>query len=178
MSREPHPEAFVQKDADRWQTIFGCWCTKRRGSEAHELLALSLMFVGVIQSSRLTHGFRRVVQLCQLTPLTVRLSSSSCNGPQPMSRFGTERTALAREVALLMDALPQPPPYFLDNGTLLGLWREGALINSDDDFDFGVLVQLPPECAERWLPLDGWRLWYTLMLARFVDNLLVLIFDP
>ena len=88
------------------------------------------MFVGVIQSSRLTHGFRRVVQLCQLTPLTVRLSSSSCNGPQPMSRFGTERTALAREVALLMDALPQPPPYFLDNGTLLGLWREGALINS------------------------------------------------
>ena len=58
-----------------------------------------------------------------------------------MSRFGTERTALAREVALLMDALPQPPPYFLDNGTLLGLWREGALINSDDDFDFGVLLQ-------------------------------------
>ena len=95
-----------------------------------------------------------------------------------MSRFGTERTALAREVALLMDALPQPPPYFLDNGTLLGLWREGALINSDDDFDFGVLVQLPPECAERWLPLDGWRLRYTLMPARFVGNLLVLIFDP
>ena len=106
------------------------------------------MFVGVIRSSRVTHGLRRAVQSCQLTPLTVRLSSSSCNGPQPMSRFGTERTALAREVALLIDALPQPPPYFLDNGTLLGLWREGALINSDDDFDFGVLVHTNEELVE------------------------------
>ena len=58
-----------------------------------------------------------------------------------MSKFGAERTALARVVCSIMDDLPQRPEYFLDNGTLLGIWRDNALIEVDDDFDLGVLVE-------------------------------------
>ena len=60
--------------------------------------------------------------------------------PQPMSKYGNERIALGSLVALAMEAMPSQPKYFLDNGTLLGLWRNNALIDSDDDFDFGLLV--------------------------------------
>jgi len=41
-------------------------------------------------------------------------------GPQPMSRFGDARTAMAHAVAEIMKDMPQPPRCFLDNGTLLG----------------------------------------------------------
>ena len=40
--------------------------------------------------------------------------------PQPMSRFGDARTAMAHAVAEIMKDMPQPPRCFLDNGTLLG----------------------------------------------------------
>eukprot|EP00658_Telonema_sp_P-2_P015429 TRINITY_DN15931_c0_g1_i7.p1 TRINITY_DN15931_c0_g1~~TRINITY_DN15931_c0_g1_i7.p1 ORF type:complete len:447 (+),score=80.14 TRINITY_DN15931_c0_g1_i7:237-1577(+) len=72
--------------------------------------------------------------------------SAGCNpndsdGPQPMSRSGFERTSLAKMLAMVMDAMPRRPRYFLDSGTLLGLWRDGDLIEKDDDFDFGLLVE-------------------------------------
>ncbi len=57
---------------------------------------------------------------------------------QPMSRFGAERVALASAVASVLGSSRHR--YFLDSGTLLGLWRDGALIENDDDFDLGVLV--------------------------------------
>jgi len=62
------------------------------------------------------------------------------DGPQPMSRFLNERLALAKVVKLVLDEMPSRPRFFLDNGTLLGLWRDGELIDKDDDFDFGLLV--------------------------------------
>ena len=55
---------------------------------------------------------------------------------QPMSRFGKERTTLGYEVSCVLAGMPQRPRFFLDNGTLLGLWRGGELIENDDDFDF------------------------------------------
>ena len=60
--------------------------------------------------------------------------------PEPMSKYGTERIELGKTLALVMDAMPCRPRYFLDNGTLLGVWRDGQLIEKDDDFDFGLLV--------------------------------------
>jgi cytidyltransferase-like protein len=72
------------------------------------------------------------------------------DGPQPMSRYGTERTNLAKEVALVMASMPCRPRYFLDNGTLLGLWRNGELIENDDDFDFGLLVDAA-EYSSKWV---------------------------
>jgi cytidyltransferase-like protein len=57
-----------------------------------------------------------------------------------MSIFGTERKALAHAVARVLNDIPKRPKYFVDNGTLLGLWRDGALIDCDDDFDLGLLV--------------------------------------
>lgn len=59
-------------------------------------------------------------------------------GALPMSRFGQERTQLARAVAKALESTGSI--FFLDNGTLLGLTRDGALIEKDDDFDLGVLV--------------------------------------
>ena len=67
-------------------------------------------------------------------------NAGDTDGPQPMSRFGAERLSLAKKVARVLDEMPSQPRYFLDNGTLLGLWRDGELIDSDDDFDFGLLV--------------------------------------
>jgi hypothetical protein len=60
-----------------------------------------------------------------------------------MGQLGPERTGLGSIVADVMDTMSQKPRYFLDNGTLLGIWRDGGLIDCDDDFDFGILV-LPP----------------------------------
>lgn len=57
-----------------------------------------------------------------------------------MSRFGPERTQLARAVTAALDNSAAHYRYFLDNGTLLGLMRDGALIDCDDDFDLGILV--------------------------------------
>jgi hypothetical protein len=51
-----------------------------------------------------------------------------------MSVFGDERIELAKQVVLVMDEMPTKARYFLDNGTLLGLWRDGELIDNDDDF--------------------------------------------
>ena len=56
------------------------------------------------------------------------------DGPQRMSVFGDERIELAKQVVLVMDEMPTKARYFLDNGTLLGLWRDGELIDNDDDF--------------------------------------------
>ena len=67
-------------------------------------------------------------------------NAGDTDGPQPMSRFGAERLSLAKKVARVLDEMPSQPRYFLDNGTLLGLWRDGELIDNDDDFDFGLLV--------------------------------------
>jgi cytidyltransferase-like protein len=67
-------------------------------------------------------------------------NAGDTDGPQPMSRFGAERLTLAKQVALILNEMPSQPRYFLDNGTLLGLWRDGELIDNDDDFDFGLLV--------------------------------------
>jgi len=71
-------------------------------------------------------------------------------GPQPMSLYGAERTDLAKVVALVLDSMPSEPRYFLDNGTLLGLWRDGGLIENDDDFDFGLLVD-GKEFSPEWV---------------------------
>ena len=72
------------------------------------------------------------------------------DGPQPMSMFGDARIALGSLVADVLDEMPSQPRYFLDNGTLLGLWRDGALIESDDDFDFAVLVD-GKDFSTRWV---------------------------
>ena len=50
------------------------------------------------------------------------------DGPQPMSRYGDRRTALAKACAEVLSAMPSAPRFFLDNGTLLGLWRNKELI--------------------------------------------------
>ena len=62
------------------------------------------------------------------------------DGPQPMSKYRIERIEIGNIVARVLDKMPSQPKYFLDNGTLLGIWRSGKLIESDDDFDFGILL--------------------------------------
>ena len=54
-------------------------------------------------------------------------NAGDTDGPQPMSVFGAQRVALAKEVMLVLKSMPCKPRFFLDNGTLLGLWR------NDDD---------------------------------------------
>ena len=75
---------------------------------------------------------------------------SDTAGPQPMSMYGKERNALGSILSDVLSDMPAAPRYFLDNGTLLGLWRNGALIDKDDDFDFGVLVN-KSEFSKTWV---------------------------
>ena len=67
-----------------------------------------------------------------------------------MSMYGKERNALGSILSDVLSGMPAAPRYFLDNGTLLGLWRNGALIDKDDDFDFGVLVN-KSEFSKTWV---------------------------
>jgi len=100
---------------------------------------------------------------------------------QPMSRFGEERVALARIVTSILDKSKHQ--YFLDSGTLIGLWRDGALIDKDDDFDLGVLVDEIDFTSEWLVKLQttlqcGLR--STRFKARVVDTYTkkVEVFDP
>jgi hypothetical protein len=75
-------------------------------------------------------------------------SAGDTAGAQPMSLFGERRTDLAKVVALVLDSMPSQPRYFLDNGTLLGLWRDGRLIESD----VRVTAWTPPRTIARCTP--------------------------
>jgi len=35
--------------------------------------------------------------------------------------------------------------WYIENGTLLGAWRNGKFIKHDDDFDIGVLINSKEE---------------------------------
>lgn len=53
--------------------------------------------------------------------------------------WGQQRLALA---CVVRDILKQGnATWFVENGTLLGAWRNGGLIANDDDFDIAVLYQ-------------------------------------
>ena len=53
--------------------------------------------------------------------------------------YGEQRLKLA--LHLRDDILPFiKNPYFIENGTLLGAFRNGKFIEQDDDFDYGVLL--------------------------------------
>ena len=94
----------------------------------------------------LRHALARSVRL-QTTATAISLDKEL---PQPMSVYGKERTQLGAILQTVMSQMHIPPRYFLDNGTLLGLWRNGQLIEKDDDFDFGVLVN-KSEFSSTWL---------------------------
>ena len=100
-----------------------------------------------------------------------------------MSRFSRERTELARTVAVALDSAGAQYPYFLDNGTLLGLVRDGALIDQDDDFDLGILVA-EADFSPAWMRVLNDTLAHELRTTpyevRIVDTYAqkVEVFDP
>lgn len=51
-------------------------------------------------------------------------------------RYGAPRLRLARLLAPLLADVP----WWIENGTLLGAWRNGKMIPHDDDFDVAVLA--------------------------------------
>jgi phosphorylcholine metabolism protein LicD len=56
-----------------------------------------------------------------------------------MDIYGNERLALAVYFRdNVISNLSQP--IFIENGTLLGAWRNQKFIKHDDDFDFGILI--------------------------------------
>ena len=63
------------------------------------------------------------------------------------TKYGIERINLAKylrdEILILIEN-----KYFIENGTLLGAWRNNKLIDHDDDFDFAVLIDSTNEISE------------------------------
>jgi len=62
-------------------------------------------------------------------------------------RYGTQRLELA--LYLKNNVLTNiNKPYFIENGTLLGAWRNGKFIPHDDDFDFAMLIDSEDEIKD------------------------------
>ena len=54
--------------------------------------------------------------------------------------YGKQRLELA--VELRDNILPNiKPTWFIENGTLLGAWRNNKFIDHDDDFDYAILIE-------------------------------------
>lgn len=59
-------------------------------------------------------------------------------------KYGSQRLELA--VYLKQNILNSLNlPWFIENGTLLGAWRNGKFIAHDDDFDFAILINSKKE---------------------------------
>lgn len=68
--------------------------------------------------------------------------------------YGKQRLELA--IHLRDTVLPMiKRPFFVENGTLLGAWRNGKFIEHDDDFDFGVLLDSAPNPRGEALSILG-----------------------
>ena len=62
-------------------------------------------------------------------------------------RYGNQRLELA--VYLRDNLLPHlHKEWFIENGTLLGAWRNGKFIEKDDDFDIALLIHSKDECHQ------------------------------
>ena len=59
-------------------------------------------------------------------------------------KYGDQRLELAK---LLRDEVFDKLnlSWYIENGTLLGAWRNGKFIKHDDDFDIGVLINSKEE---------------------------------
>lgn len=68
-------------------------------------------------------------------------------------KWGPERLALA--VHLRDDVLPDDWVVFMENGTLLGSFRDGKQIPHDDDFDLAVVIDDPAEVGAMMATLSG-----------------------
>lgn len=62
-----------------------------------------------------------------------------------MSDHAEARVHLGIVVRNIM--VKQELPWFIENGTLLGAWRDGKSIEGDDDFDIAVLCANDKACA-------------------------------
>lgn len=62
-------------------------------------------------------------------------------------KYGDERMNLA---IFLRDSVfvYLPNTIFIENGTLLGAWRNSTFIDHDDDFDFGILIDSKNEISQ------------------------------
>ena len=62
-------------------------------------------------------------------------------------KYGDERMKLA---VFLRDSVfvHLPNTIFIENGTLLGAWRNSTFIDHDDDFDFGILIDSKSEISQ------------------------------
>ena len=93
------------------------------------------------------------------------------------TKYGIERINLAKylrdEILILIEN-----KYFIENGTLLGAWRNNKLIDHDDDFDFAVLIDSTNEISEIFsLIRDNLNTKYKCRIIESYSNKIE-IYDP
>ena len=106
---------------------------------------------GATAAGRISSTMKRT---CVVTATSTPPHSRDTAGPQPMSLYGKERTELGSILSDVLSNMPSAPRYFLDNGTLLGLWRNGTLIDKVQLSFFVVFIlvlvsrEAPPTTVE------------------------------
>ena len=92
-------------------------------------------------------------------------------------KYGMDRLKLAE---ILRDKVfPHlSQSIFIENGTLLGAWRNGKFIKHDDDFDFGIIIKSKAEIEdilkilEKYLP----KYYHFRQIDSYADK--IEIYDP
>ncbi len=123
----PYTQELRKSSSDHWN-VSEC-CLNSNNLESSNIHSLKK-----VNSTNLSRSSSKVK--CSTNNLKASSSNNFKSPTSGMDKYGKQRLKLA--VLLRDKILPKNLLWTIENGTLLGAWRNGKFIAHDDDFDFAV----------------------------------------